>query len=493
MKHPTLRILLFICLVVLLARAVVEAPLSVASGIAPAVTPACESAVCIDHLEALTIDALRQESWNGYLEHLKPLQSGVSAKTARAAGNGYAAVRSFMLSFFSDDLRQYARLDTPSASPPTSGYPLVVFFHGWVGSEEAATYAFAADSGSLYREIISELNRAGFAVLTPGFRGHGTFDGAAAQGGEWLDAWDNGSYLSPVFYARDALNLLHALRSFDGVEYDQSAGSDVPRLDIGGVSLLGHSQGGDSLLMVLAIAGGNPRISVPISSAAIWAGNIADRFTQANTFGPMGSTLQAFMSGDGTWTASALSKEGVINRDFVFAWPPDWISTLDPSSADWDWQEQVWSLPNVAVALDEKYREMYDTINAFVRDIDDADYVIMRDDEGRLFVDHDPRIAAVMPRIGGYLESAYINQPLNLHFSDQDYYSLPEWNRSLAACVNQRGGSVQTFLYPATNHSLRASKHRWYSPPGTLDGVGQAIARDIQLFSQHSPAGGKPR
>ncbi len=103
---------------------------------------------------------------------------------------------------------------------PEKGYPVVLFIHGWVGIEGAPSSNFYLDGDGNYQEMIASYVDAGFVVFTPGWRGHGTVTGVPADGIEFMEAWDNGSYLSPMFYAIDVLNLLDSLSTFDNAELD---------------------------------------------------------------------------------------------------------------------------------------------------------------------------------------------------------------------------------------------------------------------------------
>jgi dienelactone hydrolase len=444
------------------------------------------TAPCIDDLESLTVEALRRETWQGRLAvaALAPRLDREQSDEAHAAAAAPEAPAppAVLLSLVSDQLRQYARLDLPAAPPPATGHPLVVFIHGWIGRDAAPGYALGARPESMYRDLILRLTGAGFAVLSPGLRGHGTVQDIPAEGIEFLEAWDTGSYLSPVFYARDVLNLLSALPALNTRLAADGRTATLPAVNTAGVAMTAHSQGGDVLLTTLAVSGSNPRVATPVLAASIWSGNIADRFSQAETFGPMGSTVQAFIAGDGHWTGSAKGRDGTVNPDFVFPWPSHTIGTPDPTSSEWSWQAERWSTPTVREAIEQKYSEMYDTINRYVGNIDDATFSVARDSSGKLLVKHDRRIADVMPRIGGFNQERYLVQPLNLHFSDRDYYSLPSWNKTLANHIQARGGQAEAYEYAGTTHSLRISEHAWFSPPGTRDGVGIAMQRDIALF-----------
>ena len=256
-----------------------------------------------------------------------------------------------------------------------------------------------------------------------------------------------------------------------------------PGFNLERVSLWGHSQGGDVGLTALAVAGKNPDFPQPIFAASLWSGNIADRFAQADTFEAMATTTEAFMSGDGSWTGTATGRDGSINPDFVFPWPADWIGTLDTASEDWTWQADQWSTATVFDARQRKYREMYDAFNRYVANLADADFTILRDNNGSTLVEHPPSVSQAAAKLGGFHYANYIDAPLSLHISDRDYYSLPAWNHDLAKRINQSGGNARVYLYTGNTHSLRVSKYEWFSPQGTEPGAPLATARDALLFS----------
>ncbi|GAB2518923.1 hypothetical protein GCM10008940_21930 [Microbulbifer agarilyticus] len=422
----------------------------------------------------LSIDNLREQNYSASLQLLERV------KPAPQAG-----VETVLASYLSDGLRIYTRIDIPTAPPPADGYPVVIFAHGWIGIDKAPNYHFGLDKDSLYGELVNDLAGDGFIVLSPGYRGHGTIQGEAAAGLEYMRAWDNGSYLSPSFYAIDTVNLFAALPSLSETEWQFEAGS-APHLDLNKVNLMGHSQGGDVVLTALAITGNNPG-TPEFHAASIWAGNVADKFTQANTFGPMGTTAQAFLAGDGSWTGTATGDNGTVNPDFIFGFPPNWIGNPDPKAGNWTWQYQSWPTPSVKQALENKYQQMYDTINQHVLDITDAKFQIRRNSDGKLETIHDVRVTKALNKTSAYPKLRHISTPLALHFSDRDYYSLPVWNQRIQTTLRARGDRAYAFEYPGTTHGLKVSEKKWFSPAGTISGVPCAIARDNLLFTGKDP------
>jgi pimeloyl-ACP methyl ester carboxylesterase len=442
-------------------------------------------------LEDISVEALRQRSYGTRYRILRSLGSALRPNdyTRHYFADQLTAPNSFMASYQSEGLRLFARLDLPASPPPEPGYPVVVFAPGWVSTADAPGWDFAYSTSSNYAERINAYTREGFAVLVPGYRGRGTLDGVAAEGIEFDHAWGNGSYLSPIFYTLDVLNAIEGLATLDSLEWGQwlTAGQPRPKFDLERVSLAAHSQGGDVALTALAALGDNPNFRQPLLAASIWAGNIPDRFTQADTFGPMGSSLQAFMSGDGSWTGSARGSDGSTNPEFVFPWPADWIGTTDPRSPEWSWQAEVWNIPTVKEAREKKYREMYSALNQYVANMAEVEFVSSTSPDGRSIIKHAPEVERIMPTIGGFNYPAYIRTPLLLQISDRDYYSMPAWNEDLAQRINDTGGSARVYIYPGTTHSLRVSEHGWFSPEGTHDGAALAIARELALFRGSNP------
>jgi dienelactone hydrolase len=440
------------------------------SGRAPGAT-----SVTIPSLEDLSIQALRARHYASDLRVVTRLGS---------------SPRTFMAKYSSDGLRMYTRIDVPASPAPAQGYPVVIFLHGWLSNDTAAAFDFAQREDSQYRHVIETFVAAGFVVVYPGWRGYGTVHGKRADGAEFLAAWNNESYLSPVFFAIDTLNLLDGLGTLDQTDWRNWGfpSAHAVSIDLSQVHIAGHSQGGDVVLTVLAVAGEGSNVRTRIATGSIWAGCFPSRFVQLETYGPMQATLEAFMSGDGGWTGTATGRDGRVNPRFVFGWPPDWIETVDPASPEWTWQAKTWSVPTVTEVLQRKYGEMYATLNSNVANLGDARFELTVDAAGKVNVTHDPRVAAAMGQIGGFDFPQYLTEPLALHFSDQDFYSTSAWNQDLSRRITAAGGRSVAYAYPGNTHGLERSKHSWFSGPDVVPGFDRMLARDVALFHAHAPS-----
>ena len=442
---------------------------------------------CISSLESLSIAALRSRQYQSSPSLIKPLggNDGLSEYARHYSVDGTAPFQSYMVSYQSDLRNVYARLDIPSTPMPVKGYPVIVFAHGWVGQEKALNYNFGYDLTSLVGELINGYVDAGFIVITPGYLGHGTVDGAQAEGFEMMQSWDNATYLAPTFYAIDLLNLVEGLSFLNSTDWKKWAGNKalIPKANLSAINLSGHSQGGDVALTALAVSGEDSSIKNTFAAASIWSGNIPSRFTQLETFASMATTLQAFVSGDGTWTGTAKGRDNSINQSFIFPWPSDYIGTPDTSSPDWTWQSEQWAEPSVESVVRSRYKIMYDRINAQVEDSEALSISIGIDDVGKLKVKHPLKFEQQILAIGGFAAVEFLTEPLVLHCSDRDYYSMPSWNLDLAKRITQQGGNAKAFIYNGNTHGLKRSQYSWFSPDDTADGFPQAIKRDILLFS----------
>lgn len=105
------------------------------------------------------------------------------------------------------------------------------------------------------------------------------------------------------------------------------------------------------VLTILAVTGENATINQTINAVAIWAVSFLPRTEQIYLYGPMGSSTQVFLSGDGTWTVSAIGKNGEINYNFIYPYPTDWIGTPNNSKNIWTWQKTLGPLRQLKLRL----------------------------------------------------------------------------------------------------------------------------------------------
>ena len=139
----------------------------------------------------------------------------------------------YLVSYRSDDLKIFALMTVPLGTPPTTGWPAIIFNHGYIPPVQYSPT-------ERYEAHIDALARNGYIVFRPDFRGHGASEGSAA-----------GGYTGPA-YTVDVLNAVAAVRAY--------ADADPAR-----IGMWGHSLGG--LLTLRSMV-----IDQSIKAGVIWSG-----------------------------------------------------------------------------------------------------------------------------------------------------------------------------------------------------------------------------
>ena len=172
----------------------------------------------------LTIESMRQRSYPG---------SEITILESLAPGANYSRA---IASYLSDGLRINALLTIPFGNPPPSGWPAIIFNHGYIPPDEYQTT-------ERYIAYVDNLARNGYIVFRPDYRGHADSEGVAS-----------GAYGSPG-YVIDVLNATASMRRFPAADPDR-------------IGMWGHSMGGYITLRAMVI---DPRLRAGV----IWAGVVA--------------------------------------------------------------------------------------------------------------------------------------------------------------------------------------------------------------------------
>ena len=123
------------------------------SAMAAAGCPVEKQQVCINSLTDLSVPALRDRIYASTFQPLEQIDSDAST--------------AFMLSYGSEDLRLYSRLDLPP-SPTPQGLPMVVLAPGWISRDEAASWDFGSDPATTVGTVRDAMVSANFAVAAIG-------------------------------------------------------------------------------------------------------------------------------------------------------------------------------------------------------------------------------------------------------------------------------------------------------------------------------------
>jgi dipeptidyl aminopeptidase/acylaminoacyl peptidase len=202
------------------------------SGTALQVLAPAASASSASH--PLQIDAMRARDYPG---------SDIVVEAVLDPGVNY---NRYYVSYLSDGLKIYALMTIPSGQKPPTGWPVVIFNHGYI---PPAVYR----TTERYIAYVDQIARSGYIVFKSDYRGHDRSEGAAG-----------GVYTQPN-YSIDVLNAVASVKRH-------------PEADPDRIGMWGHSMGGYITLRSMVVT---PDIKVGV----IWAGVVApypDLFTRWN-------------------------------------------------------------------------------------------------------------------------------------------------------------------------------------------------------------------
>lgn len=180
----------------------------------------------------LTINSMRQREYLG---------SDIVIEQTLTRGGNYSR---YIASYQSDGLKIFALMTIPDGEKPASGWPVVIFNHGYIRPDQYRTT-------ERYVAYVDWLARSGYIVFRSDYRGHDQSEGDAT-----------GGYGSPD-YTIDVLNAVGAMKRFGD--------ADAQR-----IGMWGHSMGGAITLRSMVTTG-------DIKAGVIWAGVVVsypDLFTR---------------------------------------------------------------------------------------------------------------------------------------------------------------------------------------------------------------------
>jgi uncharacterized protein len=215
------RWLLAVAIAVILVGCSSPPPAALAPTSRPAVMPSALPAPAEQTLPPLAIFAMRQRDYPG---------SDLIIERTLSPGRNY---QQYVASYLSDGLKIFALLTVPNGAKPASGWPVIIFNHGYIPPTVYRTT-------ERYIAYVDALARNGYIVFKPDYRGFGSSQGQPVS-----------AYYAPD----DTVDVLNAVTSLQR----------YPAADPNRIGMWGHSMGGNITLRALVI---DPRIKV----AVIWAG-----------------------------------------------------------------------------------------------------------------------------------------------------------------------------------------------------------------------------
>ncbi len=183
-----------------------------------------ESGGLIDQANPLSIQTLRKGEYPG---------SDVTIEQTLGTGSNY---QQYIASYKSEGLKIYGLLTVPSGEKPVTGWPVIIFNHGYIPPTEYRT-------NERYIAYTDAFARNGYIVFKSDYRGHGNSEGRATGGYGSND------------YTIDILNALSSIKKFKD--------ADPAR-----IGMWGHSMGGFITLR-------NMIVNKDVKAGVIWAGVVA--------------------------------------------------------------------------------------------------------------------------------------------------------------------------------------------------------------------------
>lgn len=171
---------------------------------------------------SLSIVAMRNRSYPG---------SDLVIEETLSSGSNYDQ---YIASYKSDGLKIYGLLTIPQGEKPKTGWPVIIFNHGYIPPDQYRTT-------ERYVAYVDGFARNGYIVFKPDYRGNGQSEGQP-----------EGAYYSPA-YATDVLNALSSVKKYKDADSNR-------------IGMWGHSMGGNITLRDLVVDPKDIRVAV------IWGG-----------------------------------------------------------------------------------------------------------------------------------------------------------------------------------------------------------------------------
>ena len=250
----------------LVEQVTVSSPLSVGKATSVAPTP---PATQTPTPYPLSIEWLRSREYPS---------SEIVIEQTLAPGANYSR---YIASYTSDGLKIFALLTIPFGEAPQSGWPTIVFNHGYIQPQQYVTT-------ERYVAYVDALARSGYIVFRSDYRGHGNSEGIA-----------RGAYGYPD-YDIDVLNAVAVIKEY-------------PEADPDRIGMWGHSMGGYLTLRSMVV-------SNDIRAGVIWAGVVAPYQDFDEPWLRRGASSLDHSHRDGGWRSALQDEFGTFedNPDFWY-------------------------------------------------------------------------------------------------------------------------------------------------------------------------------
>lgn len=186
--------------------------------------------------EQPVVDRAQDEVYPAMIEYMRQQSYPGSQVVIDRELNAGANYRRYVVSYESEGSRIFALLTVPNGVAPQTGWPVIIFNHGYIPPEVYRT----TERYVAYQDAFA---RNGYITLKPDYRGHGFSEGEPSH--------------SPGFhdYTVDVLNAVASIQTYPGADSER-------------IGMWGHSMGGSITLRSMVIMD-------DVKVGVIWAGTVA--------------------------------------------------------------------------------------------------------------------------------------------------------------------------------------------------------------------------
>jgi dipeptidyl aminopeptidase/acylaminoacyl peptidase len=224
----------------------------------------------------LSIEFMRNQAYPG---------SDLVIEQTLAPGSNYDR---YVASYLSEGLKINALLTVPRGEAPPTGWPVIIFNHGYIPPAQYRTT-------ERYVAYVDAFAKNGYIVLKSDYRGHGSSEGDP-----------EGGYGSPA-YTIDVLNAVATMRRYRDADPDR-------------LGMWGHSMGGSITLRSMVVTD-------TVKAGVIWAGVVAsypDLFARWHR--REGASIEATPRPRGRWRTQLFESYGSPGDN------PDFWASISPPS-----------------------------------------------------------------------------------------------------------------------------------------------------------------
>lgn len=229
----------------------------------------------------LSVEYMRKQTYPG---------SDIVIEQTLSLGSNYER---YIASYKSDGNKILALLTVPQGIKPKTGWPVIIFNHGYIQPEQYRTT-------ERYIAYTDAFSRNGYIVFKSDYRGHGESEGKP-----------EGAYYSPA-YTRDILNAVSSIKKYKEADPNR-------------IGMWGHSMGGMITLRTMVTTS-------DIKAGVIWAGVVASYEDLTNNWRHPDLNPRPFVPSEREQAVRRPGRQSFIDKYGTFEQNPSFWKSISPIS-----------------------------------------------------------------------------------------------------------------------------------------------------------------